>query len=161
MTTTKAGPIDSARSEDEIFAPGGPTITLVLGGVSKPIRQLPVRANEEWKRKLAEVAATRFGGLSGAPTVDAIAKLFNSLGDVQAELLIAYDVDGRLGGAEWIGDHATPGELWQAFKDVLEAVFPFLADAKRAPNLVAEILPQLVALLSSSASQPGAEGSTS
>lgn len=147
-----------ARSEDEIFAPGGPTVVLVLGGVRKTIRQLPARTNEAWKKQLAETVGAKFLGKGPLDDVDKLSTAFAGLTDAQVELLVAYDEDGRLGGADWILDHAAASEIWTAFKEVLIAAFPFLADAKRAPALVAELLPQLVALVGSKPSTNGAGG---
>jgi len=147
------------RSEDDIFAKLG--LHLTLGGVDKAIRQLPKTQNDDWKASLAEVLGTRIGGLGTLDSVDNIATAFAGVDDAQIELLCAYDVDGRLGGADWIANHATPTEIWEAFKTVIVAAFPFLADARRAPGTVAWLLPQLVALAGKQPSTSGDAGSAS
>lgn len=147
------------RSEDEVFARFG--LKLTLGGIVKPIRQLPKLANDEWKTKLAEVLQTRIGGLQKLDNVEGLSAAFAGLDDAQIELICAYDVDGRLGGKGWIEANATPTEIWEAFKNVLMAAFPFLADARRAPGTVGWLLPQLVALAGKQPSTSGGEGSAS
>ena len=148
--TTKEPP---SRSEEEIFARLG--VRLVLGGVEKPIRELPALANEEWKGKLAAAVAKRVGRIGTLNEPAAIAALFAGVQDVQVELICAYDVDGRLGGADWILEHATATEIWTAFKQVVVIAFPFLADAGRYPAVVGLLLPQLVELLSKPPSPSG------
>lgn len=147
----------AGRPEDELFPAGSsrPTVTVVLGGIPKRMLELPARANEEWKRELAEQVATRSASLRTLDSTAAIAALFSGVTDVQAELIAAYDREGRMGGKDWILDNATASEIWTAFKGVLFAAFPFLSDAARAPNLVAELLPQLVALLGNQPSPSG------
>lgn len=147
------------RSEDDIFARFG--LKLTLGGIVKPIRQLPKVANDEWKTKLAEVVGKRVGGLGNLDNVEGLSATFAGLDDAQIELICAYDVDGRLGGPDWIGNNATPAEIWEAFKDVLMAAFPFLADVRRAPGTVGWLLPQLVALAGKPPSTSGGGGSAS
>lgn len=161
MSIPKVAPADGARSEDELFAPGTrrPIVKIVLAGIEKRLEELPVSGNEDWKRELALKA---FGRLASAGTLDnaeAIASMFAGVTDVQIELLVAYDRDGRLGGADWIRDNASASEIWTAFKEVMKAAFPFLVDAAKAPNLVAELLPQLAALLGKQPSTSGAPGS--
>lgn len=155
--TSEARP---ARSEDAIFAPGGPTIPLVLGGVEKPIRQLPVRRNEAWKRELASALATKLSGpaAGGIDSVESLSALFTGAQDLQIELLLAYDVEGRIGGRDWLEDNATPAEIWAAFKEVLYAAFPFLADARRTPAIVGQLLEQLPRLVAPRGNPPSPPG---
>jgi hypothetical protein len=138
------------------------TIPVTLGGVRKPIKPLAARPSKEWKLMLAERAQAVVGGLEtrGNDWSQVLAR-FADLTDLQAELLVAYDHEGRLGGLDWILDNATEREIYEAFKAVLVEAFPPLADAQRFPQLLAGLLPQLLALSGNSPSASGDAPETS
>lgn len=151
------GAADPAARESEAF---DGLITVRLGGVDKGLRPLPITKNRAWKARLAERIR---GALDGFEARDwpGIYTLAAGLVDEQVELLIAYDVEGRLGGREWIEANATEREIYEAFKAILEEAFPPLADARRFPRLVGELLPQLLASSGSSPSPSGADPAAS
>lgn len=153
MTEPQAGKVPS-----EIWAD---TITLRLGGVAKPIRPLPARPSKEWKATLADAVRDAVGGVETKGDWSQVLGVVSDLTDVQVRLLVAYDRDGRLGGEEWILDNATEREIYEAFKAVLVEAFPPLADAQRFPQLLAGLLPQLLALSGSTPSVSGDEPATS
>lgn len=137
-------------------------LKIVLGGVTKPIRPLPANASEAWTELLSARLREAIGGVKiSGDDWGSILGRFAGLTRLQTELLVAYDRDGRLGGVEWIGDNATPLEIWTAFKQVATAAYPPLADAVRFPQLLAGLLPQLLASSGSSDSPSGDAAETS
>lgn len=151
----QAGP--TAPSDEEIWG----ALPLVLGGVKKPIRQLAAYPNEDWCALVTERFQTMLGqGRLSSQDWGGIAALAAGQTRLQIELLVAYDREGRLGGEEWIGNNASAAEIYEAFKLVLQAAFPFLADAARFPQLLAGLLPQLLAISGSSGSAPGGDPET-
>lgn len=148
-----------------VEAPQAPVwgdLPITLGGVQKPIRPLAARPSRDWKTLLAEKirAATKDIEVSGSDWGQVLT-LLSDLTDLQVELLVAYDREGRLGSADWILDNASEREIYEAFKAVLIEAFPPLADAQRFPQLLAGLLPQLLALSGNSASTNGAGPETS
>jgi hypothetical protein len=148
-----------------VEAPQAPVwgdLPLTLGGVKKPIRPLAARPSREWKALLADKvrAATAGIEMKGSDWGQVLA-LLSDLTDLQVELLVAYDREGRLGSADWILDNASEREIYEAFKTVLVEAFPPLADAQRFPQLLAGLLPQLLALSGNSDSANGAGPETS
>lgn len=139
----------SPRSEEEIWEDA---IELKLGRVLKRVPPLPANPNRDWKRLLTDKARERFGGqdfseMGWGELLGVIA----GLTDLQVELIVAYDREGHLGGAEWILANASEREIYDAFKRLVVEAHPFLEDAARFPALVAELLPQLLASFGSSA----------
>jgi len=120
-------------------------IVVRLGGIAKSMEPLSANANKAWKTAMGkrigkEVAALKSRGEQDwaqllALTADAT--------DIQIELLVAYDKEGRLGGAKWIGENASEREIYRALKAVIAEAFPFLADAQQFPTLLAQLLPAL------------------
>lgn len=155
MTARQAG---TGPSPDEVWANA---IGLALGGVTKHVRPLAANPTKKWKALLAERVSQAVGGLELGNDWAAVLGAIGDVEDIQIELLIAYDVEGRLGGADWIGDHATPDEIYEAFKQVVKAAYPFLGDAQRFPQLVGTLLPQLLAISGSSALPSGGAPETS
>ena len=137
-------------------------LPLTLGGVRKPIRPLAARPSKEWKLLLADELREATGSIEARGSDwGRVLAMVSDLTDVQVRLLVAYDREGRLGGEEWILDNATEREIYEAFKAVLIEAFPPLADAQRFPQLLAGLLPQLLALSGNSASANGADPETS
>jgi hypothetical protein len=143
------------RPEEEIF---GGTVDVVLGNVSKSMRPLVVEENDIWQARLADIAQGRLRII--AADWRASVATFAGMTDAQIELLAAYDVEGRLGGEAWIRSHATPRQVWEAFKRVFWESYPAFDDARRFPGIIGELLsnaPSLLARYGSSASAPGDE----
>lgn len=141
------------RSEEEIFSG---TVDVVLGGVSKSMRPLTVTENEAWQQQLNEVAkgALRIVAADWQRSVATFAGMTRE----QVELLTAYDVEGRLGGADWIPTHATPREVWEAFKRVFWESYPAFDDARRFPGIIGELLSNAPSLLARYGSSPSPSG---
>ena len=156
MATRQAG---TGPSDEQIWANALP---LVLGGVTKHVRPLAANPSKRWKELLAERFRETFGSFETRGNDWAqVLGLVAGFTDLQIELLVAYDHEGRLGGPEWIGDNASELEIYEAFKAVTVAAFPFLADAQRFPQLLGTLLPQLLAICGSSPSPAGDAAETS
>lgn len=145
-------------SDEEIWG----NLPIVLGGITKWIRPLPANPSDAWVALLGEQLRGALGGVSASGNDwNGILVAAAGLTRVQIELLVAYDREGRLGGADWIGENATPVEIWEAFKKVTAAAYPPLAEAARFPQLLAGLLPQLLASSGSSDSPNGDAAATS
>lgn len=141
------------RAEEEIFSG---TVDVVLGGVSKSMRPLVVTANERWQEQLAETAKGKLR-IVAADWQGSVAT-FAGMTREQVDLLVAYDAEGRLGGREWILEHASAREIWEAFKRVFWESYPAFDDARRFPGIIGELLsnaPSLLAKYGSTLSAPG------
>ena len=117
-----------ARSEEEIIAG---TLVVPVGGIKKSLRVLTIREARAWKLGLVnaiggDVASLRLEGSSD------FAPLVETVSDKLLELVVAYDVDGALGGREWLESHATDPELYAVFRKLLEVSFPFVRDLRTA-----------------------------
>jgi hypothetical protein len=138
----------SPRTEEQIWSDA---IELTLGRVAKHVPPLPARRNRDWKRLLTEKATAHLGGRDfDTMGWGGVLELVGGLTDLQVELIVAYDHEGRLGGAEWMLEHASEREIYEAFKRLVVEAHPFLEDAARYPQLLAELLPQLLAMSGSS-----------
>lgn len=141
------------RSEEEVFSG---TVDVVLGGVAKSMRPLVVTENEDWQRQLGEVAKGRLRLI--ADDWQASVATFAGLTREQVALLVAYDLEGRLGGETWILSHATSREIWEAFKRVFWEAFPAFDDARRFPGIIGELLSNAPSLLARYGSSPSTSG---
>jgi hypothetical protein len=122
------------------------------------MRPLVVTKNEAWQALLAEKAQGRLVVM--AQDWHASVSVFAGMTREQVDLLVAYDLEGRLGGSAWILEHATPREIWEAFKRVFWESFPVFDDARRFPGIIGELLsnaPSLLARFGSSDSPSGDE----
>jgi len=146
------------RGEEEILANSG--LAVVVGGVPKSIRALPIRANRDFKELLAERLSSFMGPLTGMQDSDdwgLVIRVVAGSTDLLLDLVLAYDQEAALGGREWLEEHATEGEIYATFKVVMVAAFPFLRDAGLYPQLMSELLGRRSV---SSTSSPSANGDT-
>lgn len=102
------------RTED---ARASGLLHFTLGGDPVELPVLRIRAAREWKAKLD--AADASGGTDLDHPIE-----------VMLDLLVAYDVQGVLGGRDAIEDRATDREVYAAFSEVLAATFPFVRDSR-------------------------------
>lgn len=102
------------RSED---ARASGLLRFTLGGSDVELPVLRIRAAREWKKRLDEVDV-----VDGASSLDYPI-------EVMLDLLDAYDVQRILGGRDAIEDRATDQEVFDAFREVLAATFPFVKDS--------------------------------
>ena len=145
--------------EEAILTRAG--IQIVLGGHAKSVAPLTIDRNREWKKGLADTVGVAFGSLAAsAADWKKLVSTVAGMTDQQIDLLVAYDEAGSLGGAAWIGAHATEREVWEGLKAVLDEAFPHLAELLRKVS-PAILLPTLLQLLESSTSSPSPAGQPS
>lgn len=99
-------------------------LRLRFGGVETEVPALPLRPARVWvaqlRERLAGVAA-----LSSDRDTDVIWRLSDAMTDSAVDLIVAYDRDGVIGGADWLLDHATPREIKSALDTMREEALPF------------------------------------
>lgn len=142
---------DLRRSSDEILARRG--IAVSLGGAEHRVGRLVIEQNRTWKERLQREAAGRWGAMGASATWSDVIGTFAGLTDLQIDLIVAYDEahdesgratrPGVLGGREFIEANADEEEVYEAFKLIAAAAFPFLRDAARFPTLVIQLLAQI------------------
>lgn len=115
------------RTEDERVRG---VIPVVWGGQRKELPTLKRAAAREWREKLA--AALREVGAISLTDIDAVAVAGSLVSDRLLDLVMAYDATGVLGTREWIDENVEDGEVYAAFRAILDVVFPFVADARSA-----------------------------
>lgn len=143
-----------AHTEGEVVRRLG--ASMVLGGVRKDVPALVIADNEAFQARLAERLAGIWAGVASLESWDGIfARVTTSLPQM-IEVIVDYDKEGRTGGLEWIRSNATPDEVYDGFKAVLEASFPFARDLVKYPTLLTQVLGQLTASLPSSPDPSGA-----
>jgi len=140
----------NAAEEEAILTRSG--IRIVLGGHAKYVAPLTIDRNREWKKGLAETIGASWTSLaSSAEDWTKLVATVASMTDQHIELLVAYDVAGSLGGAEWIVHHATEREVWTGLKAVLDEAFPQIAELlRKVPPAI--LIPTVLQLLGSSTS---------
>lgn len=116
------------RTEDEIVAG---LLTVTLGAIRKPLRILTMREARVWKLSLVGKLGGEIGSLDLASTKD-VGPLIEAAADRILDLVVAYDVDGSLGGREWLESHASDLEVYSVFRRLLEVSFPFVRDLRTA-----------------------------
>ena len=121
------------RPDEEV---AGAYISATLGGQARSLPVLSIVRNREWKRQF-DVTIAAIGGAAKSDDFEEVVRTLSDSIDKMLELLIAYDDSGALGGREWIEKHATDGEVYDLFKKVTDAAFPFELD------LMARILGEL------------------
>lgn len=133
-------------------------IKIVLGGRVKNVAPLAIDRNRLWLDGLAEMVGVVWTTVAGS--ADDWQKLIATSGimtDQQVDLLIAYDEAGSLGGREWITSHASPREVWDGLKAVLDEAFPPLAELlRKVPPAI--LIPTLLQVLRSSTNSPSPAG---
>lgn len=121
------------RPEHEVLAAA--PIAVTLGGRERLLPPLSIRANREWKRKVADAVGASWVAFGQADDYGAITGLVAGATDTMLDLLIAYDASGALGGREWIEENATDAEVYAATKEVLAVAYPPFQDARTLPGL--------------------------
>jgi hypothetical protein len=155
MATAKAPTPLPSRSEAEITSHRGLAVT--VGGRDKRVPVLPIGPMRAWKQALADRAAELYGAFGGGEDVRdwaAVKNMAIGLGDVMLDLLLEYDVDGALGGREWLETHATEEEIYEAFKVMATHAFPFVRDVTKFPALLDLLLDTAAKATSTSSPSP-------
>lgn len=143
-----------AHTEEEVVRRAG--ASMVLGGVRKDVPALVIDANEAFQAKLAERASGLWAGMTNVDSWDEVLARASASLPEMIEVIVDYDREGRTGGTEWIRQNATPEEVYEGFKAVLAASFPFARDLVKYPTLLFQVLEQLTASSPSSPSPSGA-----
>jgi hypothetical protein len=137
------------RSDVEIVSG---RLALVLGGQVRDLPVLPIARERVWTEKFTAAIDAQLAAVGSLESVGAVATSLARATDTLIDLLVAYDEGNVLGGREWIESNATSGEVYEAFKQVTAAAFPFGLDLARWAPQARAILLQAVLNSASSAS---------
>lgn len=118
------------RTEAEIVSRAG--IPVMVGGIEKRVPILPIKPTREWRTKMATTAAGRFGELRSLTDLNSAAGAAGEMTEIALELVLDYDREAALGGREWLEEHATDAEIYEAFKAIAGYAYPFTRDLPRA-----------------------------
>ena len=141
------------RAEEDVVAG---VLPVPVGGIVKNLRILSMRESRAWKLSLVNAGTKGIGNLDLRSSED-VGPLIDTAADKILELVVAYDVDGTLGGREWLESKATDVEIYAVFRRCLEVSFPFVKDLRSA---LAELRALgLADLLANAASRPASSGS--
>lgn len=102
-------------------------LPIVVGGQPVDLRTLNLDESDEWQKQFAAFDVAFDSAEEAKRTTDAM-----------LELVIAYDVDSRLGPD--VRKRFTRAELYAAFKQMAQAEIPFLADSPSAARVFGETL---------------------
>lgn len=142
-----------ARTEEEVVAG---LLPVTVGGIKKPLRILTMRESRVWKLSLVKIVGTDVAAIDVKKAED-VGTLVDAASDKILDLVVAYDVDGTIGGREWLETNASDLEVYTIFRRLLEVSFPFVKDLRTA---LAEIRALgLADLLSSAGSRSASSGS--
>lgn len=130
------------------------TIRVRLGGYAKELPELNIDDNEAWQAKLATDLASQLKHVDTIREWDQAVAVASASTPLMVDLLVAYDHTGVLGGREWIRQHATPAEVYAAFKEVALASYPFGRDLSKFPSLIGMMMEQVAKVSSASTSSP-------
>jgi len=137
------------RTEEEIVAG---LLSVTVGAIRKPLRVLTMRESRVWKAGLVQAIGGNLATMNLAGVED-VAPFVDAAADRILDLVVAYDVDGSLGGRDWLESKASDAEVYAVFRRCLEVSFPFVRDLRSA---LAEIRALgLADLLSSAGSRSG------
>ena len=109
------------RPDEEV---AGGYISVTLGAQAKRLPVLPIVRNREWKRQFDAMVA-ELGMNTESDDFEEVVRALSDSIEKMLDLLIAYDETGALGGKEWIERHASDGEVYETFKKVKDAAYPF------------------------------------
>jgi hypothetical protein len=140
------------RSEQEIATRAG--IPVVVGGIEKRIPVLPMGPTRAWRERLATAAGEQYGRMRSMSELTSALAMAGDLTEQLLELVLEYDRDATLGGREWLEEHATDGEIYEAWKAIAGHVYPFARDLARAPALLEMLLAAAGQAAEAGASEP-------
>lgn len=126
------------RTELEIVSRAG--IPVIVGGVEKRIPILPMGPTRRWRERLAEEAGAQYGQLRSMSDLTGALAAAGDLTDKLLELVLEYDREAALGGREWLEEHATDDEVYEAWKAIARHAYPFSRDLARTPALLEMLL---------------------
>jgi hypothetical protein len=143
--------VADARTTEE---KAGGFISARVGGTTKELPTLKVRAAREWRLRLVEalgsVSPTMLSldldalKVDGIAAMTGLAPLAQLASDRILDLVVAYDPSAALGGRDWLEENADDLELYALLKVILGVIFPEAADLRSG-------LAQLMAIWQSAA----------
>lgn len=152
-------PVQNGRPAEQV---AGRYIPIPINGETRRLRVLWINENAAWVEKFHATMNAALQGIGEVESLGDVASALRGRIDDIIGLLVAYDVDGTLGGADFIKGHANDADIWEAFRDgVLRAAFPLAEDLARwAPELRMVVMQALLEEARSSSSTKPAPKST-
>ena len=135
------------RTPEDILAG---VLRINVGGIEKRVPTLPMNASAEWQEALGAQLGGFARNLSTDQSADSLMGFARFTQQAILDAVVAYDRSGALGGRDWLAEHADPAQLYLAFRQMAEVVFPFVNDVR---SLLA-MLPGLLAQADVGSSSP-------
>jgi len=135
------------RTPEDILAG---VLRINVGGIEKRVPTLPMNASAEWQEALGAGLGGFARNLSSDQSAESLMGFARFTQEAILDAVAAYDRTGALGGRDWLAEHADPAQLYIAFRQMAEVVFPFVADVR---SLLA-MLPGLLAQADVGSSSP-------
>ena len=135
------------------------SLSLRLGGYAKSLPVLSIEDNENWQKVFAKALSEKLRSVEKITTWEQAVTVASASTSLMLDLLTEYDKSGALGGKDWLRKNATPSEIYDAFKEVAQASYPFARDVSRFPALVQLLLTQVAQVSEQSSSSPSTNGS--
>ena len=125
----------------------GGYIDVSLAGGFVELPTLKLKAERQWRGSLTkqvgdlgldlDTNALRAGG---DEAYNALGPLVSAPADIILELVLSYDVQGKLGTREWLEENADSAQLYAILRQILSVVFPFVEDLRSALAELAGLL---------------------
>jgi hypothetical protein len=135
------------RTPEDILAG---VLRINVGGIEKRVPTLPMKASAEWQEALGAGLGEFARNLSADQSADSLMGFARFTQQAILDAVVAYDRSGALGGRDWLEENADPAQLYIAFRQMAEVVFPFVNDVR---SLLA-MLPGLLAQADVGSSSP-------
>lgn len=130
-------------------------LRITVGGQTKRLPTLPMRATAEWQESLGERFTAFTKQLAADQSAQSLAGFATFTHEAILDAVVAYDRTGALGGREWLADNADPEQLYVAFRQMAEVAFPFVKDVQGLLALLPGLVAQQVAESASPSSTNG------
>lgn len=143
------------RSAEDVIA-GRIRVRLGTGDeqVNIDLPVLPIRPERAWKELFERRLLDLWNGLDEQATPKAVLAYLGESGDLQRELLRAYDKSGALPADDWIDEHAVSTQITSILLGAAAAAYPLVEAAidtvRRDPRLVGEMIQTIRNALSKS-----------
>lgn len=127
------------RTPEDILAG---VLRINVGGIEKRVPTLPMNASAEWQEALGAQLGGFARNLSTDQSADSLMGFARFTQQAILEAVVAYDRSGALGGREWLEENADPAQLYIAFRQMAEVVFPFVNDVRSLLAMLPGLLAQ-------------------
>ena len=127
------------RTPEDILAG---VLRINVGGIEKRVPTLPMNASAEWQEALGAGLGGFARNLTSDQSADSLMGFARFTQEAILDAVAAYDRTGALGGRDWLAEHADPAQLYIAFRQMAEVVFPFVADVRSLLALLPGLLAQ-------------------